>query len=141
MISPVPQSHRVTSDDPDGSTYRTGFVNSDGGKSPKTFLVEPGDSAEKSAMIVADALAREPEPRLIVLLVAPDVTTPILRAIRRRGIRSTVILASGAADDAFARQFVNDPEELDSSGFFTENVFAIAPIILDNTGQTRTGAW
>ena len=110
-----------------------GFLNGKGAP-PKMFVVEPGD-AEKSSIAVAEALAKAPEPRVIVLGVATDVTAPTLRAIRKRGIRSMVILASGAFDNAFSKRFANDPEELDSPGFFTDNVFAIAPVVLDNTGQ------
>jgi branched-chain amino acid transport system substrate-binding protein len=131
----APDIDLVSSDDPYGRSFRTGLVSGNGVVAPKTFMVQTGDGVERSAVDLAERLAQEPEPRMIVLGVAPDVITPVLRAIRRRGIRSLVILASGAADDNFATQFVNDPEEIDSPGFFTDNVFAIAPIIMDNTGQ------
>ena len=130
----APDIDLVSSEAPYGRSFRAGFVNGNGGVAPKTFIVQPGDQIEQSAAEAAEQLAQEPEPRLIVIGVAPDVIPPVLRAIRRRGIRSLVILAAGAADDTFAAQFAADREEMDSPGFFTENVFAIAPMILDNTG-------
>ncbi len=131
----LPDIDLVSSDDPYGHSLLAGFVTSDGGKAPKTFMVQTGDKVAQSAIDVAELLAQEPEPRLIVLGIPPDLTPPVLRAIRKRGIRVQVIVASGSAEDDFASQFANEPEELDSPGFYTANVFAIAPVILDNTGQ------
>ena len=129
-----PDIDLVSSDAPYGRSFRAGFTSITGGSTPKVFMVEPGETIERTAVEAAARLAQEPEPRMIVIGVAPDVIPPVLRAIRKRGIRSLIILASGAADDGFAAQFARDPEEIDSPGYFTENVFAIAPMILDNTG-------
>ena len=131
----APEINLVSSNATYGRSFRAGFTRGNGGVQPKTFLVVPGEQLEASAKLVADQLAAEPEPRIIVLGVAPDVTTPTLKAIRRRGIHSMIILASGAADDSFVDQFANEPEEKDEPGFFTDNLFAIAPMILDNTGE------
>lgn len=131
----APEINLVSSNATYGRSFRLGFTRGNDGIEPKTFLVVPGDQLEASAKVVADQLAAEPEPRIIVLGVAPDVTTPTLMAIRRRGIHSMIILASGAADDSFVDQFANEPEEKDEPGFFTGNLFAIAPMILDNTGE------
>jgi hypothetical protein len=131
----APDIDLVSSNDPYGRSFRAGFIGGSGGAALKTFIVRTGNSVAQSAEEIAQQLAKEPEPRLIVLGVASNVTPPVLRAIRKRGIRSPVIRASNGAQDNFAAQFANDPEEIDTPGFFTENAFTIAPMILDNTGQ------
>jgi hypothetical protein len=45
-----------------------------------------------------------------------------------------IILSASAATDEFVQQFNDEPEEKDEPGYFTDNLFAIAPVILDNTG-------
>ena len=129
-----PDIDLVSSPGPFGSSFREGFRTSDIGVDPKVFMIMPGGQLETSAMDVAEQLAKEPEPRIIVLGLATDEATPLLKAIRRHGIHSMIILASSAATDGFIEQFSQEPEERDEPGFFTDNVFAIAPMILDNTG-------
>jgi hypothetical protein len=130
----APDIDLVTTDLPFGRSFRAGFQRGETGAGAKLFKVEPGENLEISAELAAERLALEPEPRIIILGVATDTSAPVLRAIRRRGIHSMLILASSAASDAFAQQFDNEPEERDEPGFFTDNVFAIAPMIPDNTG-------
>jgi branched-chain amino acid transport system substrate-binding protein len=131
----APDIDLVSSEDPYGKSFRAGLIGASRGAPPKTFIVENSSRIEQSAEEVAQQLAKEPEPRLIVIGLASNVIGPMLRAVRKRGIRSLVILASSGAEDNFASQFADDPEEIDTPFFFTENVFAIAPMILDNTGQ------
>jgi len=134
-----PDIDLVSSEAPYGRSFRASFTTGNGGVTPEVFMVQPGENIERTAVEAAERLAQEPERRIIVIGVAPDVIPPVLRAIRKGGIRSPIILAAGAAADGFAAQFANDPEEVDSPGYFTENVFAIAPMILDNTGALGQG--
>jgi branched-chain amino acid transport system substrate-binding protein len=131
----TPDVDLLSSDDTYGRDFREGYTRGNGGVMPKTFTVRTGEALAASAAAAADRLAGEPEPRIIVLGTAPDVTTAALKAIRRRGIRSLLILSSSSAADSFAEQFTAEPEEKDEPGFFLDNVYAIAPIILDSTGE------
>ncbi len=118
-----------------GHSFSAGFQRNKSGVEAKLFTFEPDYDPEASANMVANQLAQEPEPRIIILGLGTEAISPVLKAIRRHGIRSMMILGPGAAADSFAEQFVAEPEERDEPGFFTDNVFAIAPIILDNTGD------
>jgi len=131
----TPDIDFVATEDSYGRNFLDGYARGNGGVAPKTFTIRVGEHADGGAAATADLLAQEPEPRIIVLGTAPDVTAAALKAIRRRGIHSIVILASRAASDSFVEQFAAEPEERDEPGFFLDNVFAIAPMILDSTGE------
>lgn len=120
-------------------SFLTGFQQADSGLKPHTFMLAAGSNLEVSAQTLAEQLAQEPEPRIIVLGLAADSAAATLKAIRRHGIRSMVILSAGAATDAFVQQFDAEPEEKDEPGFFTDNLFAVAPVVLDNTGILGQG--
>jgi ABC-type branched-subunit amino acid transport system substrate-binding protein len=120
-------------------SFLAGFRQGDGGAKRSIFMLPPGPDTDASAKAVADQLADQPEPRIIVLGLPKDQAAATLKAIRRRGIRSMVILAASAASDEFVQQFADEPEEKDEPGFFTDNLFAIAPVILDNTGLLGQG--
>lgn len=51
---------------------------------------------------------------------------------RRRGVDVPILGGTGLADEAFAALFKNLPEERQNRGFFTNNVYAAAPVILDS---------
>jgi ABC-type branched-subunit amino acid transport system substrate-binding protein len=119
-------------------SFLAGFRQGDGGVDRATILLPKGD-LDAGAKTVAEQLAQQPEPRFIVLGLARDEAAPTLMAIRRRGIRSMVIMSSSTANDDFIQQFADEPEEKDEPGFFTDNLFAIAPVILDNTGLLGQG--
>jgi ABC-type branched-subunit amino acid transport system substrate-binding protein len=120
-------------------SFLAGFQQGDNGAKRSIFMLPPGADLDASAKAVADQLADQPEPRIIVLGLPKDETTAVLKAIRRRAIRSMVILSSSAASDEFVQQFADEPEEKDEPGFFTDNLFAVAPVILDNTGLLGQG--
>ena len=120
-------------------SFVAGFQQADSSMAPKLFMLGQDPNRDAAARMLAEQLAAEAEPRLIVLGLSAGDAAPALRAIRRRGIRSMVILSSNAATDAFAQQFAADPEEKDEPGFFTANLFSVAPVILDNTGLYGQG--
>jgi branched-chain amino acid transport system substrate-binding protein len=120
-------------------SFLSGFQQADSGLKPNTFMLGQGANLDVSARTLADRLAREPEPRIIVLGLDAASTAPALKAIRRRGIRSMIILSSNGATENFIQQFGTEPEEKDEPGYFTDNLFAIAPVILDNTGLFGQG--
>jgi ABC-type branched-subunit amino acid transport system substrate-binding protein len=121
------------------SDFLAGFQRPDTGLKPNIFMLADSADLDASARTLADQLAREPDPRIIVLGLAKDEAAATLKAMRRRGIRSLVIVASSAATEGFVRQFDAEPEEKDEPGFFTDNLFAVAPIILDNAGLLGQG--
>jgi branched-chain amino acid transport system substrate-binding protein len=135
----APDIDVVTTEDPFGRAFRAGYDLGNFGDPVKSFIVVSGAQLEANAEALADRLALEPGPRIIVLGAEMDAIGPLVKAIRRRGIRGLLVLSSGAASDSFAAQFRNEPEERDQPGYFLDSVFAIAPAIMDNVGLYGQG--
>ena len=81
-----------------------------------------------------DAAAQEPGPGVIVIGAAADYIADIVKALRRRGIKGTVITTQGAARESYLKNFVNEPEEKTRPGFFSENLYAASSLIFDSAG-------
>ena len=129
----APEIDLVLTDNAFGQNFQAGFLRG-GASKPKLFTLGRTSLADAAAT-VAEQLAQQPEPRIIVLGTAADANVATLQAIRRQGIRSRVILGAAAAANGFAASFAAEPEERATPGFFLDNAYAIAPMILDNTGE------
>jgi branched-chain amino acid transport system substrate-binding protein len=81
-----------------------------------------------------DAAAQEPGPGVIVIGAAADFVADIVKALRRRGIKGTIIASQGAARESYLQNFVNEPEEKGHPGFFSENLYAASSLIFDSAG-------
>ena len=81
-----------------------------------------------------DAAAQEPGPGVIVIGAAADFVADIVKALRRRGIKGTIIASQGAARESYLQNFVNEPEEKVHPGFFSENLYAASSLIFDSAG-------
>ncbi len=122
----------VTANDASGRSFANGFVTAMEEQNPRTWIMddEPGTTAVRD---VADALAREPEPRIIVIGVSEESSAALVKAIRRRGI-CAMLVVSAAGSDAYLSNFENDPEERATPGFFTANMYTATPMIFDTIG-------
>src|SRR6266404_2955312 len=80
------------------------------------------------------AAAQEPGPGVIVIGAAADFVADIVKALRRRGIKGTIIASQGAARESYLQNFVNEPEEKVHPGFFSENLYAASSLIFDSAG-------
>jgi hypothetical protein len=81
-----------------------------------------------------DAAAQEPGPGVIVIGAAADFVADIVKALRRRGIKGTIIASQGAARESYLQNFANEPEEKAHPGFFSENLYAASSLIFDSAG-------
>ena len=81
-----------------------------------------------------DAAAQEPGPGVVVIGAAADFIADIVKALRRRGIKGTIITAQGAARESYLQNFANEPEEKTRPGFFSENLYAASSLIFDSAG-------
>nr|WP_294555988.1 ABC transporter substrate-binding protein [uncultured Rhodopila sp.] len=122
----------VTANDTSGREFANGFVTAMEEQNPRTWTMddEPGTTAVQD---VAYSLAREPEPRIIVIGVSEESSAALVKAIRRRGIRAMVVV-NAAGSDAYLSNFENDPEERAAPGFFTGNMYTATPMIFDTIG-------
>jgi hypothetical protein len=81
-----------------------------------------------------EAAAQEPGPGVIVVGAAPDFSPDIIKALRRHGIKGTIIASQGAARESYLQNFANEPEEKSHPGFFSENLYAASSLMFDSAG-------
>jgi ABC-type branched-subunit amino acid transport system substrate-binding protein len=124
----------VVSKDAFGQSFGRGYISGSVGQAPKTWIFDnDAKVAAASAAAVAESLAQEAEPRIIVIGVSVDHSPELVKAIRRRGIR-TILVVTVAGSDDYLQSFANEPEELDTPGFFTDNLYTTALVIFDTVG-------
>jgi ABC-type branched-subunit amino acid transport system substrate-binding protein len=125
----------VLSNDAFGGSFKRGFLAGSDGQTPKTWtyddVSQPPATAAKD---IAEALAQEPEPRIIVLGVSINQSPYLVKAIRRRGIRTIIVVLYAGTDD-YLQNFAAEPEEHDTPGFFSDNLFTTAAVIFDTIGS------
>jgi ABC-type branched-subunit amino acid transport system substrate-binding protein len=68
----------------------------------------------------------------IVLGMLADDAVPIIEALRRGGFTGPILGPDTIADDNFSKLFADTKEAQASPGFFTNNLYAAAPIIFDS---------
>jgi ABC-type branched-subunit amino acid transport system substrate-binding protein len=124
----------VVSNDDFGRSFRDSFVSAMGEMIPatRTFDADPNRLAA-AAQATADSLAQEAEPRIIVISASVDVSPALVKAIRRRGIRSMLIVGA-AGSDTYLGNFTNEPEEIRQPGFFTTDLYTTASVVFDTIG-------
>src|SRR6266478_7911443 len=130
----APVVHVVYSRDSFGRSFLTGFALGYDGKQFQTWScdVDPGVRSE-SVRAMVDDLAKEPE-GIIVIGTGADYIPDVLKAVRRHGIGVLVIAAGGAGSEEFLQSFASEPEEKQHPYFFSQNLYASAPVIFDSAG-------
>ncbi len=94
------------------------------------FVDDAGrDGAVASAMQIAAASACYPA---IVLGMQPGEAVTVIEALRRGGFMGPILSSNTIADDNFAKLFASTEEEQADPGFFTNNLYAAAPMIFDS---------
>ena len=125
----------VLSNDAFGQSFRRGYFAGSQGQTPKTWTYDDvSQPPAAAAREIAESLAQEPEPRIIVLAVSINQSPYLVKAIRRRGIR-TILVALYAGTDDYLQNFATEPEERDTPGFFSDNLFTTAAVIFDTIGS------
>ena len=81
------------------------------------------------------ALDHDAGPGVIVVAAGADSIADIVKALRRHQIAGTIIVPQGAAREDYLRNFADEPEEKAHPGFFSDSLYAAAPIIFDSAGQ------
>ena len=77
---------------------------------------------------------RSPDPASSSSARHPILVADIVKALRRHGIKGTIIASQGAARESYLQNFVNEPEEKAHPGFFSENLYAASSLIFDSAG-------
>lgn len=83
---------------------------------------------------IVDGIAQDPDAGMIVLALTQHDAHDVLLAIRRKGLSPPLFGTETIGSDQFAMAFANEPEEIKTPGYFTENLYAISPLIYDSIG-------
>ena len=86
------------------------------------------------ALVATQNAAALPDHPAVILASLFDESKPILLGLRRAGVAGPILATSTIATDSFAKLFAGEPEELQKPGYFTEGVYAAAPMLLDSAG-------
>jgi len=92
------------------------------------------DNREASIRSIVDALAADPDPGIVVLCLQQEDARDLLLALRRAGLSLPLIGGDALGEEGFAELFANEPEEADRPGYFTDGLYAAAPLIYDAVG-------
>ena len=130
-----PKVHLVHTRDPFGSSFLQGFAKA---YEPEllsiTGLDIDPDHRIGSGSDLRDALTGQSAPGVIVIGTGADYIADIVKAVRRHGVKAPIIAAGGAGHEGYLHNFSEEPEEKQNPGFFTENLYASAPLIFDSAG-------
>jgi len=130
-----PKVHLVHSRDRFGTSFAEGFA-----KAYEPALLSVSgldiDPAGRIGPVIElpDALAGQSGPGVIVIGTGADYIAAIVKAVRRGGARAPIISAGGAGHEGYLQNFVEEPEEKQNPGFFSEKLYASPPLIFDSAG-------
>src|SRR6516225_8220076 len=129
-----PRVRLVHTRDSYGESFARGFAAAYPTEQLRVFGLDVAPGLIGSMDEALDAAAQEPGPGVIVIGAAADYIADIVKALRRRGIKGTIITTQGAARESYLNNFVNEPEEKKRSGFFSENLYAASSLMFDSAG-------
>jgi ABC-type branched-subunit amino acid transport system substrate-binding protein len=92
------------------------------------------ENRDASIEVMVEELAAEPNPGIVVLTLLQEDARAVLLALRRAGLSPPMIGGDALGDEEFAELFEGEPEELEQPGFFTEGLYAAAPLLYDAIG-------
>jgi branched-chain amino acid transport system substrate-binding protein len=125
----------VTTSRPYEQSLSTAFTTafSEAGTVKETFELDR-DNREASIRSIVDALAADPDPGIVVICLQLEDARVLLPALRRAELSLPLIGGDALGEEGFAELFASEPEEQDQPGFFTEGMYAAAPMIYDAIG-------
>ena len=129
-----PRVRLVHTRDSYGKSFARGFAAAYPREQLRVFGLDVAPGRIGSMDEALDAAAEEPGPGIIVIGATTDFSADIVKALRRRGIKGTIITPQGAAREGYLQNFANEPEEKAHPGFFSENLYAASSLIFDSAG-------
>ena len=134
-VMKAPVVHLVYSRDRFGRSFVRGFAQGYQQQHVDAFAFEVDPEARAGSIReLAETLAGQPEPGIIVVGTGADFIAEVVIALRRRGLTVPIMTAGGAGREEFLQGFANEPEETQHPGFFSERLYASPPLIFDSAG-------
>jgi branched-chain amino acid transport system substrate-binding protein len=120
----------VVIDTTSGSTFQEGFQ-----RAAEQLDIEAEyyllSSETQEAEIVAQIAERAPNEPVVFLTLDPEGARMIM-GLRGMGVNGPFLGNDAFGDEAFNGNFADTPEQQRQPGYFTQNVYGLAPIILDS---------
>src|SRR6516162_4815340 len=129
-----PKVRLVHTRDSYGMSFARGFAAAYPTEQLRAFGLDVAPGRIGSMDEALDAVTQEPGPGVIVIGAAADYIADIVKALRRRGIKGTIITTQGAARESYLNNFIDEPEEKTHPGFFSENLYAASSLMFDSAG-------
>jgi ABC-type branched-subunit amino acid transport system substrate-binding protein len=83
--------------------------------------------AEQAAHLAA---ADPTHPAIVLSMIAENYA--VLKVLKHDGAQGPLLGTNAIADEKFSERYQDEPEEQEKPGYFTEGVYAVAPIIFDS---------
>ena len=89
-------------------------------------------TTEQEALQMAEEVVADPDPPPVVLLTLAPEGMAILTSLRRQGVTSPFLGGDAFADELVIEELAEQPEEQEQPGYFSNNLYALAPVIMDS---------
>ena len=115
--------------------FETAFTQS-GGKINSKLTIDPNpQQRDQSIQKIVDNLAADHNPGVVYFSLRDEKEAEkLLVALKRRGLKLPIMLGQALSREDFAKRFENYPEERQQPGFFTDGLYATAPLLFDSAG-------
>ena len=113
----------------------TTFFTADGGTVKHVWEVNLNSRKQSLEEIVRELATDSDAEPILLTTREEDEAENIIVAIRRAGIKAPIIAGSQTIGrEAFARRFSKYDEEKKDTGFFTNGMYSVSPVLLDSAG-------
>ena len=119
-------------DDTYGRTLTAGFRRGADRMGLETVYYGFKDAGERDQAVLR--AAEEPGKPTILLAMQEEDAAAAIVTLRRRGVE-TPILGGTFSEDSLVQLFKDLPEEKETHGFFTRNLYSAAPVLLDSANE------
>ncbi|MBP0018821.1 MAG: ABC transporter substrate-binding protein [Cyanobacteria bacterium SBLK] len=96
---------------------------------------EPEQAAQKVIRELENLRGGDREPDAVILLAQGSQAANIITEMRLNGFNYTIFGGDSLTNTVFAKRFENTPQEQKEPGFFTNNLYAVTPMIFDIAEQ------
>ena len=76
------------------------------------------------------------DPGMLFVAAERETAANLIAKSKLYGLNYPIFGGDSLADVSLAEKFINTPEERDEPGFFTNGIYALAPIVFDISGET-----
>lgn len=115
--------------------FETAFTKSGGTIKDKLTIDPNPQRSDQSIQAIVDQLTADSNPGLVYFSLRDEAKAEkLLVALKQRGLKLSIMLSQPLSREDFAKRFDSYPEERQQPGFFTDGIYATAPLLFDSAG-------